>query len=152
MSQQKQALVTILFGAAFTTLGYGLLKLLEPRQVVLEHPTGPDPRVTPPGPPPPSGPTRLGGPVIEVHPGRAYAAAVEVSAPLSWLASASKVQAFAQKEGFSNVRVTEEVPPGFPSNTEADYYVTGVYSAPNPKAFYREQAKGQVTLADTWQV
>lgn len=135
------------FGALYWLMGY-----LEPADIQLQHPTGPNSQ-PPPAPPVQQGPLQLTDTTqLNVYPGRNYVAAVNVSFPLSALASVAKVKAFAEKQGFQNVAVSEDKPAGYPgTNKDADYYVTGSYVG-QPQSFFRQQAAGQVSIADAWQV
>lgn len=86
---------------------------------------------------------------VSVVPGARYLATVNVSFPLSILASASKVATQAQGQGFTNVAVTTSKPVGWPG-ASGDYYVTATYAGP-PKFLDRSAAGGQVTVTDAWQ-
>lgn len=154
MSRSKDTLAVVLTYTGILGVAYAIFGLLEPTPLVLEYPTGPEaPPPPPPGPSPgPVGPQQLLGSTVHVYPGRVYAASVNVSFPLSTLASAAKVKAYAEKQGFTNVTVTEDNRPlGSPFLApEADYYVHGVYTGSVAKSFSR--TNGPVTLVETWQV
>lgn len=102
-----------------------------------------------PLPPPPQEPQRLVAP-YPVAPGRTYFAAVTVSAPLSWAASKSKVQAQAIAQGFTDVGVSDTRPAWWPGADTADYYVTGVYSSV-AKNVERSHGGGQVDIFAVYQ-
>jgi len=86
------------------------------------------------------------GPLIR---GAHYLAKVVVPPPLSWLASASKVESYAEKYGFGNVTVSETAPSYFQDTTAgssgATYWVEADYvSASKQMAF-----PSQVTI-EAW--
>lgn len=87
---------------------------------------------------------------LSLFPGRLYRAVVNVSAPMSWLASVNKVREHAMKAGFSNVSVSEGRPANWPGGITGDYYVSGVYQGA-PKVFERSHGGGQVKIVDGWE-
>ena len=82
---------------------------------------------------------------LSLAPGVPYAAAVTLGFALSLLATAAKVQAYAQKLGFANVAVFEDHPPGwFGPLPKADYFVFGTW-AKEPQSMDRPDE-----VVDAW--
>lgn len=139
---------TLLMGAG----GYALAKLRAkpPGQAQRIYiPTVPDSPARPgQAPVMPVGPRHLS--TLQPYPGRFYRAVINVNGPLSWVASASKVQSRAQSEGFANVSVSKTKPGDWPGSITGDYYVTGIYQGA-PKVFERSYGGGAVTIPDGWE-
>jgi hypothetical protein len=102
-------------------------------------------------PPPPTGPVRFAGP-IPLEPGGRYLASIDVSSPLSLLASADKVRDQAILMGFTDVIVTEDGrPAGWPPGPAADYHVEATYRG-FPRSAERSYGGGRVTIVDALRV
>lgn len=99
--------------------------------------------------PPVLGPTRLREP-FDLVPGGRYAAAIDVSFPLSATASASSVASEARSLGFADARVSR-TRPATPPIAGGDYYVEGTYGGA-PRSFPRSNARGLVTITDAWRL
>lgn len=95
--------------------------------------------------PHPSEPVHLAGKTLQLDTGATYAGAISLSWPLSSLANAERVKAYAESMGFRDVVVFEGGTPGWPGPLpDADYFVFGMWSAA-PKTMDRPSQ-----LVDAW--
>lgn len=163
-----------LFTVAAAGLGaFALYKLLKPKpqaprfQLQTSAPLAPrfdtfallHPQASP-TPTSPTAPKAYGAPThpeavlgnLTAVPGSLYRAAVMVFGSAAAAASPEKIQRYAEGEGFQEVHVSTAMPPGWPGKVLADYYVTGIFAAPQSKQFPREHNVflGSVKLVDVF--
>ena len=109
------------------------------------------PSTSPPPAPPVHVTTHVTG-ALRVATGKRYRVVVVTKGSVSAGASASAVKSKAESEGFQDVVVKTDMPPGWPGSVRGEYYVDGIYNR-NPRTFERKTNVflGSVSIIDAWE-